>query len=84
MKSALIGVVAAVAATLATTALAPAVTEASGLRSQFYSNASSQTLKSGNPHTDDRRDWQCGNAMIPPHANESDRYRYHGGPKSND
>jgi len=40
----------------------------------------------GNPYADGRyhRDWQNGNAMMSHHAVESDAYRYHGGPKSND
>ena len=83
MKLSLIGS-AAVAATFATSALAQAVTEAPRLRSQFYSDVNSHIVKSGNPHTHDGCDWQNGNAMMLPHANESNRYRYHGGPKSND
>jgi hypothetical protein len=84
MKLALIGAVAAIAAAFATAALAQAVTEDHDYRVQFHSDANGQTLGSGNPHTDDSRDLQSGTAMMLHHAYEPDRYRYHGGPKSND
>jgi hypothetical protein len=84
MKSALIGAVAAVTATFATAALARTVTEQPGYRAQFCFCANGQTLGSGNPHTYANRGWQNGNAMTLQHAYEPDRYRYHGGPKSND
>jgi hypothetical protein len=84
MKLALTGAVAALAVTFATAALAQTVTEGPGYRAPFYSDAYGQTLGSGKPHTDDGRDWQSGNAMMLHHAYDSDRYRYHGGPKSND
>jgi hypothetical protein len=84
MKLALIGAVAAVTATFTTAALAQAVTEGPGYRTQFYSDANGQTLRSGSPYINDGRDWRSGNAMMLHHAYESDRYRYHGGPKSND
>jgi hypothetical protein len=83
MKLALIGVVAVVAAAFATPVLAQ---EDPGYRAQFYSNANGQNLDPGNPHADGNyyRGWQSGNTMLLHHANEPDRYRYHGGPKSND
>jgi hypothetical protein len=84
MKLALTGAVVALAATFATAVLAQAATEGPGYRAKFYSDASGQTLGSGKPHPDDGRDWQSGNAMMLHHAYESNRYRYHGGPKSND
>jgi hypothetical protein len=72
------------AAAFANSAQAQIVVEDPGYRAQFYSGANGQYPGPGNPHTDDRRDWQSGNAMMLHHANEPDRYRYHGGPKSND
>jgi hypothetical protein len=84
MKLALIGAVAAVTATFATGALAQAITEGPGYRAQFYSDANGQTLGSGNPHINDGCEWRSGNAVMLHHAYEPDRYRYHGGPKSND
>jgi len=84
MKLALMGAVAAVTATFATAALAQAVTEGPGYRAQFYSDANGQALGSGYQHTYDDRYWQRGDAMMQHHAYEPGRYRYHGGPKSND
>jgi hypothetical protein len=86
MKRALIGAIAAVGAAFATPVLAQAVIEDPGYRAQFYSNANGQNLGPGNPHTDGGyyRDWRRGSAMMLNHANQPDRYRYHGGPKSND
>jgi hypothetical protein len=84
MKLVLTGAVAAFAATFATAVLAQAVTEGPGYRAKFYSDPNCQTLGSGKPRADDGRDWQSGNAAMLHHAYESDRYRYHGGPKSND
>jgi hypothetical protein len=84
MKSALMGAIAAVTVTFATAALAQAVTEQPGYRAQFYSHANGQTIGWGNPCTYDDRGGQSGNAMMLQHAYEPDRYRYHGGPKSND
>lgn len=81
MKLALMG---AVAATFATTAMAQAVTEGPGYRAQFYSDANGQIPGSGNPHFGGGYDWQSGYAMMLYRAYEPDRYRYHGGPKSND
>jgi hypothetical protein len=79
MRLALMGAIAAVAGTFATAALAQAVSHEPLYRSQFYSPGS------GNPYIDDgRRNWQSGYAMLLHHAYEPDRYRYHGGPKSND
>jgi hypothetical protein len=84
MKLALMGAVAAVAATFATAALAQAVTEEPCYRAQVCSNANGRTPGSANSHTHDSRDWQRRDAMMLHHAYDSDRYRYHGGPKSND
>ena len=86
MKLALMGAVATVTATFATAALAQAVTEDPGHRAQFYSDSNGQTTGSGNPRTFDDRYWQGWDAATMPHADadEPDRYRYHGGPKSND
>jgi hypothetical protein len=70
MKLALMGAVVAVAATFATGALAQDVTE--------------QPCHRARSHTHDSRGWQSGDVMMLHHAYEPDRYRYHGGPKSND
>jgi len=83
MKLALMGAVAALTATFATAAVAQAVTEGPCYRAQFYSDANGQALGSGNQHAYDRY-WQRGDAMVRHDADEPDRYRYHGGPKSND
>jgi hypothetical protein len=84
MKLVLTGAVTVLAATFATAVLAQPVTESPGYRAKFYADANGRTLGSGKPHAADGRDWQSGNAMMLQHAYESDRYRYHGGPKSND
>jgi hypothetical protein len=86
MKLALIGVVGVVAAAFATPALAQAAIEDSGYRAQLYVSANRQNLGPVDPHADGSyyRDWQSGNAMMLHHADEAARYRYHGGPKSND
>jgi hypothetical protein len=84
MKLALMGAVAIVTVTFATAALAQAVTEQPRYRAQFYSDANGQIPGSGNAHIGGGCDWQSGNAVMLHHAYEPDRYRYHGGPKSND
>ncbi len=86
MKSALIGAAAVAAAAFATPALAQAVIEDPGYCAQFYPDAKCQNLGPGNPYTDGsyNRKWRNGNGSMSLHADESDAYRYHGGPKSND
>jgi hypothetical protein len=86
MKLALIGAAAVAAAAFATPALAQAVVEDPGYCAQFYPNANCQNLGPGNPYTDGGY-WRNGNAMELGHAMQSaetEPYRYHGGPKSND
>jgi hypothetical protein len=85
MKLALIGIV-SVAAAFAAPALAQAAIENSGYRAQLYVSANRQDLGPADPLADGSysRDWQSGNAMMLHQANEAARYRYHGGPKSND
>jgi hypothetical protein len=84
MKLVLMCAVVALAATFATAVLAQTVRGDPAHRAKFYSDANSPALGLGKPHTDEGRDWRSGNAMILHHGYESDRYRYHGGPKSND
>jgi hypothetical protein len=89
MKQALIGAAAVVAAAFAAPALAQAVVEDPGYCAQFYPDANCQNLGPGNPYTDGGyyRDGQNGHTKVLDHATqppETDAYRYHGGPKSND
>jgi hypothetical protein len=84
MKLALIVAIAGVAAAFANSAQAQIAVEDSSYRAQFYSNTDGQNPEPRNLYADDSRDWRSGNAMMLHHANEPDRYRYHGGPKSND
>ena len=81
MKLASIGAAAIVAAAFANSAQAQIAVEGPGYRAQFNSVANGQYPESGNPYS---RDWQRGYADTLRDANGSDRYRYHGGPKSND
>lgn len=82
MRLALIGAMAAVAIAFAESAQAQTA-EDLGYRVQFYSSANGRNQGLG-PPADDSRIWQTRNAMTQHHANEPDRYHYHGGPKSND
>jgi hypothetical protein len=84
MKPASIGAVAIVAAAFVNSVPPQIAVEGPGERAQFNSVANSQYSVPGNLYTDDGRDWQRGNANMLHDANGSDRYRYHGGPKSND
>ena len=80
MKIALIGAAAVAAAAFATPVLAQAVIENPGRFEQFYPDPNCQNLGAGNPYTDGGY-WRNGNATL---SAESEPYRYHGGPKSND
>jgi hypothetical protein len=81
MRLALIGAMAVVAISFVDAAQAQTAVEDPGYRAQFYSSASGQNQGLG-PLTDDSRVRQTRDAMT--QANEPNRYRYHGGPKSND
>lgn len=83
MKSALFGAVVVAASAFANPALAEAAIGDSGHGAQFDTYANG--LRSGNPYSDGGyyRDPK-GNVVVLHHADEPDRYRYHGGPKSND
>jgi hypothetical protein len=83
MRLALIGAAAFVAIAFVDSAQAQTAVEDLGYRAQFYSNASGQNQRLG-PLTDDSRVGQTRDAMTLQQANEPNRYRYHGGPKSND
>jgi len=83
MRLALIGAIAVVAITFVDSAQAQTAVEDPGYRARFYSNASGQNQGLG-PLTDDSRVRQTTDAMTLQQANEPSRYRYHGGPKSND
>lgn len=85
MKSALIGAVVVAASAFVNPALAEAVIGDPGYRAQFDTNANGQNLGSRNPYSDGGyyRDAK-GNAVVLHHGGETDRYRYHGGPKLND
>jgi hypothetical protein len=84
MKLASIGAVAIVPAAFVNSAQAQIAVEGPGYPARFNSVANSQYSEPGNPYTDDGRDWHRGNANMLHDANGTDRYRYHGGPKSND
>ena len=85
MKLTLIGAAAVAAAAFATPVLAQAVIEDPGHCALFHPNANCQNLGPGNPYTDGGY-WRNGNAMVSDRmlSAEAGRYRYHGGPKSND
>jgi hypothetical protein len=88
MKLALIGAAAVTAAAFATPALAQAVIEDPGYCAQYYPDAHCQNLGSGTPYADGgyRQNWQNGYPVVArvPQSADSDPYRYHGGPKSED
>jgi hypothetical protein len=79
MKLALIGAAAVAAAAFATPALAQQVIEDPGYCAQFYPNANCQNLGPGNPYTDGGYFRDRATRTVQP-----DKYRYHGGPKSDD